>query len=91
MTRRRLITSLVICTAFSAGVALASWYDEYDAGLNAIKAGQWKMAVEKMSAAIAGSRNENNNARRTDVHINMTTKHVTVTSSAITACGPDVP
>ena len=63
MTRRRLITSLVICTVFSAGVALASWYDEYDAGLNAIKAGQWKMAVEKMSAAIAGNRNENNNAR----------------------------
>jgi hypothetical protein len=35
--------------------------------------------------------NENNNARRTDVHINMATKHVSVISSAITACGPDIP
>jgi hypothetical protein len=35
--------------------------------------------------------NETNNARRTDVHINMSTKRVSVLSSAITPCGPDVP
>ena len=63
MKRRRLITLLVLCTALTAGVVLGSWYDDYDAGLNAIKAGQWKAAVDRMTAAIAGNHNENNNAR----------------------------
>ena len=63
MKRTLLISLLILCTALSAGNALASWYDDYDAGLNAIKAGQWKIAVDRMSAAIAGNRNENNAAR----------------------------
>ncbi len=60
---RRFITILIFLTAVSAGVAQASWYDDYDAGLNAIKAGDWKVAAEKMSAAIARNPGENNNAR----------------------------
>ena len=60
---RRLITAVVLCAAFSTGVAFASWYDDYDAGLAAIKAGNWKVAADKMSAAIAGNGKENNNAR----------------------------
>ena len=63
MKRTRLLTLLILCTALSASVALASWYDDYDAGLNAIKAGQWKTAVDRLTAAIAGNKNENNNAR----------------------------
>jgi tetratricopeptide (TPR) repeat protein len=63
MKPTRLITLLVLCTALSAGVALASWYDDYDAGLNAIKAGQWKTAVDKMTSAIAGRKDESNNIR----------------------------
>ena len=63
MKLTRLVTLVALCTALSAGVALASWYDDYDNGLNAIKAGQWKTAVDKMTSAIAGNHNENSNAR----------------------------
>jgi tetratricopeptide (TPR) repeat protein len=63
MKLTRLVIMVAICAALSAGVALASWYDDYDNGLNAIKAGQWKTAVDKMTAAIAGNHNENSNAR----------------------------
>lgn len=59
----RRIGIAVVCTLLSAGVVLASWYDDYEAGLKAVKAGQWKTAAEKMSSAIAGNKNENNNAR----------------------------
>lgn len=59
----RLVTLVALCTALSAGVAFASWYDDYDDGLNAIKAGQWKKAVDKMTAAIAGNKNESSNIR----------------------------
>src|SRR4051812_25851426 len=60
---RRLITAVILCTAFSTGVAFASWYDDYEAGLSAIKAGQWKTAVDKMTTAIRDNPKENNNAR----------------------------
>lgn len=60
---RRIVTAVVACTLLGAGVALASWYDDYEAGLKAIKAGQWKTAVDKMSAAIAVNKSESNNAR----------------------------
>jgi len=59
---KRVLTAVVIC-ALSAGVALGSWYDDYDAGLNAIKAGNWRVAVDKMSAAIAAHPKEGNNER----------------------------
>lgn len=60
---RRIISAVVLCSVFGAGIAAASWYDDYDAGLNAIKAGQWKSAADKMSSAIAGNGKESNNAR----------------------------
>ena len=47
----------------AAGVALASWYDDYDAGLNAIRKGQWSVAVQRMSAAISANGTENDRAR----------------------------
>ncbi|HJT15959.1 MAG TPA: tetratricopeptide repeat protein, partial [Thermoanaerobaculia bacterium] len=35
----------------------------YDAGLAAVRKGQWQVVIQKMTAAIAGNGNENNNAR----------------------------
>src|ERR1044071_9973053 len=46
-----------------ASVAQASWYDDYDAGLNAARAGNWNVVVQKMSAAIKGNSKEQNKAK----------------------------
>ncbi|HLJ73593.1 MAG TPA: tetratricopeptide repeat protein [Thermoanaerobaculia bacterium] len=54
---------LVFATLLIATSAFASWYDDYDAGLTAVRKGQWQVVIQKMSAAIAGYGNENNNAR----------------------------
>ncbi|HSY49885.1 MAG TPA: hypothetical protein VLC46_13810 [Thermoanaerobaculia bacterium] len=47
----------------AAGAAVASWYDDYDAGINAARSGQWALVIQKMSAAIKGSPKENDKAR----------------------------
>ncbi|HXH38341.1 MAG TPA: hypothetical protein VNN08_06915 [Thermoanaerobaculia bacterium] len=47
----------------AASTALASWYDDYDAGLNAARSGQWGVVIQKMSAAIKGNSKENDKAR----------------------------
>ncbi|HEX2836024.1 MAG TPA: hypothetical protein VHW00_23670 [Thermoanaerobaculia bacterium] len=60
---RRTISLALLLAVFSAAHAHASWYDDYDAGVAAAKAGNWKSVITKMSAAIAGNRNENNRAR----------------------------
>ncbi|MGH9420339.1 MAG: hypothetical protein ACRD3J_10220, partial [Thermoanaerobaculia bacterium] len=52
------IALLLIATA-----ALASWYDDYDAGLAAARNGQWAVVIQKMSAAIKGNGKESSNAR----------------------------
>ena len=46
---RRLAVLTILLSAF-ATVARASWYDDYDAGLNAVRKGQWQLVVQKMSA-----------------------------------------
>jgi tetratricopeptide (TPR) repeat protein len=46
-----------------ATAALASWYDDYDAGVAAARSGNWNLVVQKMSAAIKGSPKENDKAR----------------------------
>lgn len=46
-----------------ATAAHASWYDDYDAGLAAARAGNWNTVIAKMSAAIKGNPTENNKAR----------------------------
>jgi tetratricopeptide (TPR) repeat protein len=63
MRRPRLVLFAVVCTALAAGVALASWYDDYDAGVNAVRKGQWQVAVQKMTAAIAGNPREGDKTR----------------------------
>jgi tetratricopeptide (TPR) repeat protein len=60
MTRRTLVAILML---FAAGVAHASWYDDYDAGLAAARAGNWSVVAQKMSSAIKAVPTENNKAR----------------------------
>src|ERR1051325_6579057 len=52
-----------IATFFIATGAMASWYDDYDAGLNAARKGQWSTVIQKMTAAIGGNPKENDKAR----------------------------
>jgi len=52
-----------IAFLLAAGVALASWYDDYDAGVNAIRKGQWSVAVQRMTAAINANPTEHDRAR----------------------------
>lgn len=59
----RIAAAAALCCALSAGVALASWYDDYDAGIAAAKKGNWQVVVQKMSAAIRGNGKEDNKAR----------------------------
>src|SRR5712691_6713305 len=46
-----------------ANAGFASWYDDYDAGIAAVRKGQWQVVIQKMTAAIAGNPKENNNSR----------------------------
>jgi tetratricopeptide (TPR) repeat protein len=46
-----------------ATAALASWYDDYDAGVNASRTGNWNLVIQKMTAAINGNPKENDRAR----------------------------
>jgi len=56
-------TTIAILALFFATAALASWYDDYDAGLNAARKGQWNTVIQKMTAAIGGNPKENDKAR----------------------------
>jgi tetratricopeptide (TPR) repeat protein len=46
-----------------AGVANASWYDDYDAGVKAARVGNWNVVIQKMNAAIAAKPKESNRER----------------------------
>jgi tetratricopeptide (TPR) repeat protein len=61
MTRRTL--AVAVLTLALATVAQASWYDDYDAGLIAVKKGNWNAVVQKMSAAIKGNPKEGDRVR----------------------------
>lgn len=63
MMRARSLSVALLVFVLAAGTALASWYDDYDAGLKAARSGQWPAVVQKMSAAIGGNAKESNNAR----------------------------
>ena len=54
---------LAIIALMIAGVAEASWYDDYEAGIAAVRKGQWQVVIQKMTAAIAVTPKENSNAR----------------------------
>ena len=59
--KRHAVLAIALLTIATA--ALASWYDDYDAGIAAVRKGQWQIVVQKMSAAIAGNPKENQNSR----------------------------
>ncbi|HVE69977.1 MAG TPA: hypothetical protein VNI54_01315 [Thermoanaerobaculia bacterium] len=61
MTRVRTLAAFIIVIV--AATAQASWYDDYDAGLAAARAGNWNTVVTKMTAAIKGNPTESNKAR----------------------------
>jgi tetratricopeptide (TPR) repeat protein len=63
MNRLRSLSIAALCIAASIGVAHASWYDDYDAGVKAARAGNWQLVISSMTKAIAGQPNENNRAR----------------------------
>lgn len=60
---RRTIALALMMVVFAAATAHASWYDDYDAGVAAARAGNWSAVVSRMNAAIAGNKSENNRAR----------------------------
>lgn len=60
MTRKLAVAAVAF---FVAASAFASWYDDYDAGMKAVRSGQWSTVIQKMTAAIAAQPKENNNAR----------------------------
>lgn len=63
MRAARFAVMIVIVLAAAGGLANASWYDDYDAGLVAVRKGQWSVVLDRMTKAIAGNPNENNKAR----------------------------
>lgn len=46
-----------------ATAALASWYDDYDAGIAAVGKGQWSVVIQKMTAAINSHPKESDHER----------------------------
>lgn len=62
MTRVRIAVAVLALSLF-AGIAEASWYDDYDAGLIAVKKGNWSSVIQKMSAAIKGNPKEGDRVR----------------------------
>jgi tetratricopeptide (TPR) repeat protein len=60
MIRRSLAAAVVLLAAVSA---YGSWYDDYDAGIKAIRNGDWGTAITRMTAAIKSNPRENDKAR----------------------------
>jgi len=48
---------------FAANAAMASWYDDYDAGTTAANKGQWSVVIQKMTAAINAHPKESDHER----------------------------
>jgi tetratricopeptide (TPR) repeat protein len=61
MMRKFVVVSIAVM--MSATAALASWYDDYDAGLAAARKGNWQAVVQSMSAAIKVKPKEGNKER----------------------------
>jgi tetratricopeptide (TPR) repeat protein len=55
--------TIALALLLAANAALASWYDDYEAGTNAAKSGQWSAVIQKMTSAINGNPKENDKAR----------------------------
>lgn len=58
-----LLILVAVSIAIAAPLANAEWYDDYKAGIDAVKAKNWDLAVEKMNAALAQKSGEEGRAR----------------------------
>ena len=54
---------LTVCVWLIAAGLSASWYDDYEDGLKAVRNGQWSVVIEKMTAAISAKPKEGNKER----------------------------
>ena len=54
---------IAVVLLFAANAAMASWYDDYDAGTAAANKGQWSVVIQKMTAAINGHPKESDHER----------------------------
>lgn len=63
MKPRRIQFLAVLCFATTIGVANASWYDDYEDGIKAVRAGDWARVISRMTSAINGNAKEGNNVR----------------------------
>ena len=60
MTRRFLTAAIVMLFATAA---FASWYDDYDKGIDAVRAGDWGTVIARMTSAINAHPKENDRER----------------------------
>ena len=63
MTRAKLLTVALLAFLLPAGAAMASWYDDYDAGIAAARKGQWSVVAQKMTSAINAHSKEGDKER----------------------------
>jgi tetratricopeptide (TPR) repeat protein len=63
MSSARNASIAVVAMMLTASIAAASWYDDYDAGVNAAKSGSWQTVITKMTSAIKGNAKESDKAR----------------------------
>jgi hypothetical protein len=63
MSRAKFPVVALLAFLLPAGAAMASWYDDYDAGIAAAHKGQWSTVVQKMTAAINAHAHESNQER----------------------------
>jgi tetratricopeptide (TPR) repeat protein len=54
---------VTFCVSLIAATAFGSWYDDYNAGIKAVQAGNWTAVVDKMTAAINERPKESNRER----------------------------
>ena len=50
MIWRRPLLVAVFCMIAGSGVAMALWYDDYEAGIRAVRSGQWATASRIIAA-----------------------------------------
>ncbi|HJW93965.1 MAG TPA: hypothetical protein VJ901_10120 [Thermoanaerobaculia bacterium] len=63
MRRAKFLVVAFLAMLLPAGAAMASWYDDYDAGLAAARKGQWSVVLQKMTSAISGHPHESDHER----------------------------
>lgn len=63
MRRAKYLAVAFLAILLPAGAAMASWYDDYDAGLAAARKGQWSVVVQKMTSAINAHPHESDHER----------------------------